>query len=55
MGVEYFFLSLFVLLLLGMMMGNVLSAAVLLPFSLIVIAIIATNMMNTYSDRIKRY
>lgn len=55
MGVEYFFLSLFVLLLLGLMMGNVLSAVVLLPFSLIVIAIIATNMMNTYSDRIKRY
>lgn len=55
MGVEYFFLSLFVLLLLGMMMGNVLSVVVLLPFSLIIIAIIVTNMMNTYSDRIKRY
>lgn len=55
MGVEYFFLSLFVLLLLGMMIGNVLSVVVLLPFSLIIIAIIVTNMMNTYSDRIKRY
>ncbi len=55
MGVEYFFLSLFALMLLGMMAGNVLSAVILLPLSLIIIAITAVNMVNTYSDRIKRY
>ena len=55
MGVEYFFLSLFALLLLVMTVGNVLSAIILIPFSLIMIAIIAVNMVNTYSDRIKRY
>ncbi|MBD5536016.1 MAG: hypothetical protein HDQ99_10230 [Lachnospiraceae bacterium] len=55
MGVEYFFLSLFALLLLVMAVGNVLSAIILLPFSLIMIAIITVNMVNTYSDRIKRY
>ena len=55
MGVEYFFLSLFALLLLGMAVGNVLSVVILLPFSLIISAIIVLNMVNTYSDRIKRY
>lgn len=55
MGVEYFFLSLFALMLLGMAVGNVLSVFILLPFSLIIIAITAVNMVNTYSDRIKRY
>lgn len=55
MGVEYFFLSLFVMMLLGMVAGNVLSVVILLPFSLIIIAIIVLNMVNTYSDRIKRY
>lgn len=53
MGVEYVFLSLFVLLLLGMMAGTVMSVIILLPLVLIIIAIIAVNMVNTYSDRIK--
>ena len=55
MGVEYFLLSLFALLLLVMVVGNVLSAIIRLPFSLMIIAITAVNMVNTYSDRIKRY
>lgn len=55
MGVEYFFLSLFALLVFGLMAVNVLSAVILLPLLNIIIAIIATNMVNTYTDRIKRY
>lgn len=55
MGVEYVFLSLFILLLISLMADVVISAVILLPCILLVGAALVVNIVNTYSDRIKRY
>lgn len=54
MGIDYFLLTLLTLLFCSVWLEDILGAIFFLPFILVLIAIIVVNMVNTYSDRIKR-
>ncbi len=54
MGIDYFLLTLLTLMLSSVWLEDILGSIVFLPFILILAAIIAVNIINTYTDRIKR-